>query len=102
MNVLHANEQNFSPLLQSEKPVLVDFYAPWCGPCKLVGPMIDKLAAEHEEYVFAKVNVDEEQGLAKAFNVFSIPTLVVLKGGKETARSVGALPAARILEMLEK
>ena len=100
MNVLHVDKHNFEELLTHEKPVLLDFYATWCGPCKLLSPVLDRLAAEHEEFVVAKVNVDEAADLASAFGVASIPTLVVLKNGREVARNVGVLPEKRILELV--
>lgn len=101
MKVLHVDQASFNQLKESEKPVLLDFFAPWCGPCKLLSPIVDRLAEEHEEYVFAKVNVDEEGALADAFGIRSVPTLVVLKGGRETARRIGAANAAGILSLLE-
>ncbi len=102
MSVLHVNQANFEALKQTEKPVLLDFYAAWCGPCKMLSPVLDRLAEEHGEYVFAKVNVDEEPALAEAFGVASIPTLVVLKDGKEVRRALGAMPAARVLALLSE
>lgn len=102
MAVLHVNHQNFAELEQSDKPVLVDFYADWCGPCRMVAPIVEEIAAEHPQYAVAKVNVDAEPELAGRFGVFSIPTLVVLKNGKVVDQIVGAQPKARILAMLEK
>lgn len=101
MSVTHVNKQNYNELLNSDKPVLLDFYATWCGPCKMLAPVLDRLAAEHGEYVFAKVNVDEEGALAAEYGVSSIPTLVVLKNGKEVNRALGAMPASRVLALLE-
>ena len=85
----------------SEKPVLLDFYADWCGPCRMVAPLIEEIAAERSDIVVAKVNVDDEQELAGRFGVFSIPTLVVMKDGKVVNQSTGARPKAQILAMLE-
>ena len=102
MAVKHANRENFRELLSETRPVLVDFYATWCGPCKMLSPVLDRLASEHGEYVFAKVNVDEESTLAAEFGVASIPTLVVLKNGKEVRRALGAMPASRVLALLEE
>ncbi len=100
MNVLHINQNNFEEVRKSEKPVLLDFYATWCGPCKMLSPVLDRLAAEHDEFLVAKVNVDEAPQLAGAFGVASIPTLVVLKDEKEVARNVGVLSEKRILELV--
>ncbi len=103
MSVLVVNKENFeNEVLKSEKTVLLDFYADWCGPCRMVSPIVDEISEEHSEYLVGKVNVDNEPELARAFNVSSIPTLVVIKGGKVADISVGALPKAKILEMLAK
>ena len=102
MAVLHINQQNFHELEQSDKKVLIDFYADWCGPCRMLGPVIEELAAEHPEYAIAKVNVDNNPELASRFGVFSIPSLVVMQNGQVVDQSVGAIPKARILAMLEK
>ena len=95
-------KQNFeAEVLQSELPVLVDFYADWCGPCRMVSPIVEEIAAEHPEYKVAKVNVDEEPALASAFQVMSIPTLVVMENGKVICQELGAKPKAQILQMLK-
>ena len=101
MSVLHVNNRNFESVKASDKPVLLDFFATWCGPCRMLAPIIDELGEEHPEYVIGKVNVDEEPQLAEQFGVVSIPTLVVLRNGEVAAQSVGARPKAQILEMLE-
>ena len=102
MSVYHINKQNFeSAVKNSEKPVLLDFYATWCGPCRMVSPIIDEIAAENPDYLVGKINVDEEPELAQAFGVASIPTLVVMKDGRIANRSVGARPKQQILAMLE-
>ena len=101
MSAMNINKNNFhEEVLKSEKPVLVDFWAPWCGPCRMVGPIVDEIAAEHPEYKIVKVNVDEEPELASRFNVVSIPTLVAMKNGQIVQQSVGARPKNQILAML--
>ena len=101
MSVLSVNKNNFEELKNSPKPVLLDFFAEWCGPCRMVSPIVDEIAKEHPEYLVAKVNVDEEPELAQAFGVVSIPTLVVLKNGEVVNKSAGARPKAQILALLE-
>lgn len=101
MSVLHVTNQNFESVKASDKPVLLDFFATWCGPCRMLAPVIEELGEEHPEYVIGKVNVDEEPQLAEQFGVVSIPTLVVLRNGEIAAQSVGARPKAQILAMLE-
>jgi len=101
MATLNINKDNFNELKSSEKPVLLDFYAKWCGPCRIVGPIIDEIAAENPQYVVGKINIDNEQELAQEFGVFSIPTLIVLKDGKVAAKSVGAMPKEQILSLIE-
>lgn len=101
MSVLKLTKENFDTVKNTDKKVLIDFYAEWCGPCKMVSPIVDELADEHPEFLIAKVNVDEEQSLAAQFGVMSIPTLVVIQNGKILKQSVGAMPKAKILEMLE-
>ena len=101
MSAMNINKNNFhEEVMNSEKPVLIDFWAPWCGPCRMVVPIIDEIAAEHPEYKVVKVNVDEEVELASRFGVASIPTLVVMQNGMEVERSVGARPKNQILDML--
>ena len=101
MAVLHVNKNNFEEVRNSEKKVLLDFFASWCGPCRMVSPLVDRIAEEHPEYLVAKVDVDREPELAQAFKVVSIPTLVVLQNGQEVQRSVGAISKDRILKLLE-
>ena len=101
MSVLSVNKNNFDSVKNSEKPVLLDFYADWCGPCRMVSPVVDEIAEENPQYLVGKVNVDNEMELAQAFGVASIPTLVVIKGGKIVNQSVGAKRKAQILAMLE-
>ena len=93
---------NFEEIVvKSEKTVLIDFYATWCGPCKMVSPIVDKIADEHPEYLVCKVNVDDEPELARKFRVASIPLLVVMRDGEVVDSVVGARPEASILELLE-
>ena len=101
MSVIHVNKNNFSEVVSGSKPVLLDFYADWCGPCRMVAPIVEEIAAEHPEYSVGKVNVDDEGELAQQFGVMSIPMLAVLVDGKVVAQSVGARPKADILAMLQ-
>lgn len=101
MSVLIVNKENFESVKASDKPVLLDFYADWCGPCRMVSPLVDQIAEEHPEYLVGKINVDDEPELAAQFEVMSIPALVVLQNGEITNRSVGARPKNQILELLE-
>ena len=101
MKPIHLNESNFeAEALRASVPVLIDFYADWCGPCRMLAPTVEELAAEADGYLVAKVNVDEAPALAERFGVMSIPTLVVLRGGELAARAVGVRPKAAILELL--
>ena len=102
MSVLNVNKDNFEQeVMQSEKTVLVDFFATWCGPCRMVSPIVDEIAEEHPEYKIVKIDVDAEPELAQKFGVMSIPTLVVIKDGKVAEQSTGAKPKAQILAMLQ-
>ena len=101
MSVLSVNKNNFESVKSSDKPVLLDFYADWCGPCRMVSPLVDEIAEENPQYLVGKVNVDEQPELAQAFGVASIPTLVVMKNGKIVNQSSGARPKQQILSMLE-
>ena len=98
--MLKVTKENFDEILKSEKTVLLDFYADWCGPCRMVAPIVEQIAAEHPEILVGKVNVDDEGELAAAFDVISIPMLVVMKGGKVTSAAVGARPKEAIEGML--
>ena len=100
MSVIYINKNNFKEIVNSDKPVLIDFYADWCGPCRMVGPIIDEIANERDDIIVAKVNVDKEVDLASEFRVYSIPTLVVMRDGKVVKQSSGAKPKAAILDML--
>ena len=100
MSVLKINKNNFESVTTSEKPVLLDFYADWCGPCRMVSPLVDEIAEENPQYLVGKINVDSEPELAQAFGVMSIPTLVVMKDGKIVNQAMGARPKSAILGML--
>ena len=101
METLHINETNFhTEVLNSEKPVLLDFYAPWCGPCRMVAPILEEIAGENPHIKVGKVNVDTEEALARQFRTYTIPTLVVMKNGVVTQQVVGARSKAHILELL--
>ncbi len=102
MAVLHLTKENFeAEVLKSDKPVLVDFWATWCGPCQMVGPILDELGEEVTEAKIAKINVDEQPELAKEYRVMSIPTMMVFKGGKVDKREVGAKSKDEILAMIK-
>ena len=101
MSVQKINSANFEEIKNSSKPVLLDFYAEWCGPCRMVSPIVEQIAAENPQYLVAKVNVDEEPELAAQFGVSSIPLLAVVKNGKIVNKSAGAKPKHQILALLE-
>lgn len=102
MSALHITKNNFKEeVLNSDKLVLIDFWASWCGPCRMVGPIIDELAKELEDVKVCKVNVDEEPELASEFHIMSIPTLVVMKDGQVLRQSMGAKPKSQILALLK-
>ena len=102
MAVVKLTTDNFEQeVLQAQQPVLVDFYADWCGPCQMVSPIVDEIAGERSDIKVCKVNVDEQMELAQSFGVSSIPTLVVISGGKLVKHAVGAQPKSAILDMLE-
>ncbi len=101
MSVISISKENFDLVKNSDKPVLLDFYADWCGPCRMVSPIVDEIANEYPQYFVGKINVDDEPDLAGEFGVSSIPMLVVMKDGKVTNQSVGAMPKNQIIKMLE-
>ena len=101
MSVIHVNKNNFQEeVLLSDKPVLLDFWATWCGPCRMVSPILDEIAAQRSDIKVGKINVDEQPELAAQFRIMSIPTLVVMKNGRIVQQAVGARPKAQILSML--
>lgn len=101
MAALNITKQNFQEeVMNSDKKVLIDFWASWCGPCRMVSPVIEEIAAERPDIKVCKVNVDEEQELVAAFQVMSIPALVVMENGKVVNQAVGARPKAQILSLL--
>lgn len=101
MSVMNISKSNFNEeVLHSEKPVLLDFWAAWCGHCRMVGPVVDEIAEECTDIKVGKINVDEEQELAGQFGIMSIPTLMVIKNGKVVSQSAGAKPKNQILDML--
>ncbi len=103
MPVLHLNKEGFFKLLESGRPCLVDFWASWCGPCKMLAPIIEELGAQYEGKVaVAKVDVDEEQDLAVQYGVMNIPTVVLFKDGQEVNRLVGLLPKESFAEMIDQ
>jgi len=103
-NVMEISEANFeSDVLQNSQPVLVDFWAPWCGPCRMVGPVVDELAQENGDKVtIGKINIDENQSLAQNYQVSSIPTLMMFKDGEVVDRFVGVQPKARLQEAIDQ
>lgn len=102
MAALHVTKENFDmEVLQADKPVLVDFWASWCGPCQMVGPLVEQLSEEVASVKFVKVNVDEEPELARQFKVESIPTFVLIQNGEVVKTEVGALPKAMLQKMIE-
>ncbi len=102
MSVHTITKENFDELvLQAEKPILVDFWAEWCGPCRMVSPLVDEIAEERDDVLVGKINVDAQGELAMRFGVMSIPTLLVFKGGEIVNKAVGARPKAELLQLLD-
>ena len=101
MKAMHINKDNFhQEVLNSEKPVLLDFFASWCGPCRMVGPILDEIAEEREDIKVCKVDIDEQPELASRYRIMSVPTLMVLKNGHIMDQSIGAKPKHQILAMV--
>ena len=102
MKVITVTEKNFEEeVLKSEKTVLIDFYADWCGPCKMLSPIVEQVAEENDKIKVVKINIDQEENLAVEYQIVSIPTLVVIKNGKEIIRSVGVIDKEKILNLVK-
>ena len=102
VEILEVTSKNFEQeVLKSEKPVLIDFYATWCGPCKMLSPIVEEVAAENEDIKVVKIDIDKEQNIAVQYEIMSIPTLVVIKDGKEVNRSVGVIGKSDILQLVK-
>ena len=100
INITAANYEQ--EVLKAEKKVLLDFWAPWCGPCKMIAPIVEEIAEEHDDVILGKVNVDEEAQLAMMFKIASIPTLLVFEGGKQVNKAIGYMPKEGVLKLLGK
>ena len=101
MAIINITQSNFDALvLNSDKTVLLDFWAPWCGPCRMEAPILEQIAAERDDVVIGKVNVDEEMEIAREYGIVSIPTLIVVKNGMEVDKAIGYRPKADILDLL--
>lgn len=102
MSVIKLTAQNFEEeVMQSDKPVLIDFYADWCGPCKMMSPIVEEIAAEKEDAKVCKLNIDEEMEIAQRYGVMSIPTFMVFKDGEVAKKDMGAKPKSAVLSMFE-
>ena len=103
MELKHLNEQEFNTVKNGTKPAMIDFFATWCGPCKMVGPVLEKMSNDYEGRVkFAKLDIDTAESLAMKYNVFSVPSMLVFKNGEEAGRIVGALPPSEISKKLDE
>lgn len=101
MAVVKLTEENFEKeVLQSEKPVLVDFYADWCGPCQMMGPVVEEISNEVNDAKVCKINIDEQMSIAQKYGVMSIPTFIVFKNGDVADKKMGAMPKSAVLSML--
>ena len=103
MGVIEVSDENFkSEVLESDKTVLIDFYADWCGPCKMLSPVVEEVAKENDNIKVVKINLDNSQDIAVEYGIMSIPTLVVIKNGQETNRSIGVISKSEITKLLEE
>lgn len=100
MEIIHAKDETFSNELQADVPVLVDFYADWCGPCRMLAPTLEEISSERNNVKIVKVNVDEAEKVAQQFGIMSIPTLMVFKSGKEVSKKVGLCSKEEIMDMI--
>ena len=101
MSVVHITEENCEELvLKNEKKVLLDFWATWCGPCRMIAPIVEQIASERDDILVGKIDVDQEMALAVRFGIVSIPTLIVMEGGEAKAKTIGYCPKEEILAML--
>ena len=101
MSIIHITKDNYEAVVnQNERCVLIDFWAPWCGPCQMLGPILEEIAAEREDVIVAKINVDEEMDLARSFRIVSIPTVILMKNGEKVTTSLGYKPKADLLKLL--
>ncbi len=102
MSIVHITKKNFQTIVkESAKPVLIDFWAVWCGPCKMIAPIVEEIATERDDIIVGKVDVDQEMDLAMRFGITSIPTLILMKNGEIAATMVGYRPKADILKLLD-
>lgn len=98
--ILHFDEKTFDEAVNGDKPVLVDFWATWCGPCRMLSPIVDEVASEHPDVKVGKINVDEQPELAQQFGIMSIPTLLVFKNGEKVQESVGLIPKEKVESLI--
>lgn len=102
MAIVHVETNNFEELIKGDKPVLVDFFATWCGPCKMLSPILEQVAEETDKVVIAKCDIDECMEIAQKYNIMSVPTLVAFKGGEEIRRAVGFRQKTQLLELIDE
>lgn len=100
MEIIHAKDETFNNELQADVPVLVDFYADWCGPCRMLAPILEDISSERNNVKIVKVNVDEAEKVAQQFGIMSIPTIIIFKDGKEVSKKVGLCSKEEIMDMI--